>query len=1072
MVSINFTAKRFNSSTDSAILLPTITATDESEFESHVDKQLDIETLLDNEYFRITNSPLANLILESDEDILDAKANSADIATVITTKRILVYNYKLKKRRPYYFECTYMANAFNLLPLCVIIPNSVNELKPDLVVIDPVSGLLKFYETIKMEPSLGGLQNIRTFQIKVNTAEFLTDIKLFQHNDLILTTSQCRVLYVKLKDHLRDSPFSYFEIYNNRPLASFMLSKSYSFREYNNFNHIISLKIYNITPVEKLIAVLESSGRLTLIKHLIGSSTFSLEKKIETKLLLDVGEAEYLDFDLSPKKQLCVILAREGKSSPFFGIAMSLWETLRNDGNAFKIEIPFVSSGKNNNCPKIHFAKADEICVIESDNKVLLFEPQFDALDTAWTQLVTFKEKLEIFSIELLKNSVIVFNTNEGYICLEVKKSGTFNDQNIFMEQHIIQCLKFATASSSVVYNLKNTGVPFDQVVLKSAIRKVSDNLMSDGGLVIGTNANENLKMRQHFYLKLIGFASDNCDIDNDYNLKSELVTNCHLLSLSCGLYALTFEEKYADIAMDCLRSLGWDYDLKSFFVKKPGEILTLLGQFIINAINLCAQNNFLQLADSFSAFLHVSFNDCDLKIKKYINEIGLCKLFMKDCEFIKSVNLLTKKIYEMNKQMASDIFKARSEDILLKLTYYLYHVSSETQSSIRRAKEHYIFDDLNRFVENNKENWISVYSSTNKQSELIPLAILYDDMETLAMLIESRRESCLSLDDSTSNLLTEGNGAEFDYYFDHYGYSFAEALFKHYLATNKINVMLQCFPNRYELLERFLNSDIKFYKFGWIHDVQIAGFDRACSKLLVFMSDETYTQNNILEDMKLHSSIGKLSAVCSRRSSTDSPIERFSSSLQVITIQNELAAMLADINKTVPKNHKILLENLFSPKFDHMFWKIFKKINERTPLSFTEIINFVTMCSFESVSTQAKGLKDFEDFIVSMSTKMFSLLENFQTLDNKEKDKDVMRVLLIRLLTRRLVLRDDCTAVLSKVVNILKHDIVEGYLHDLSSLELQRQDLYSLGISEEDTINDYIKENEMLKNIELFKSL
>ncbi|TID29874.1 hypothetical protein CANINC_001567 [Pichia inconspicua] len=1073
MVSINFSAKRFNANNPSTSAdTDTVAQIDNSEL--RIDEQSNVETLLDDDYLRVTLSTTLRPPLEDGETILDTKANTSKIATIITTKRIFVYNYRSKRSQPYYFECSYTPNKFNLLPLCVIIPNSVYEMKPDLIVLDPVSGLLKFYESVKMEPSLGGLQNIKTFHIKVNNAEFLTDLTLLQHSDLLLSTSQCRVLYIKLRDHLRDSPFNYFEIYNNRSLVSFMLSKSYSIREYHNFNRIVSLKLYDVSPVEKYIVILESSGRLSFIKHLIGSTSFTLERTLETNMLLNVADAEYLDFELSVKKQFAVLLLRSRDSSPCFGLAVSLGKAFENCEKAFKFDFPYVSDSKEHTYPKIFFAKDDEVCILECSKKLLVFEPQFENLSTAWAQIVTLKETLEIFSIEKVDNNTVYLNTNDGYISIEVKKSGTSHNQNIFMEQHIIQYLKYGAESNSITYDLKGTGVMITQTVLKNAIRKVSDNLITNSWLVTGTNASDNLKTRLQYFLKLIKFTSENCDMEDAYNLKSELVTNCQLISLANGLFQMSFEKTYAESIQNSLSILNWEDEPKLFFLHRTKEIVALLEEFINSIVNSCAGIDFLHLAESLSTLFESSYIECDQEIKKYFNQTGLCNVFSKHHEVIKNVNIVTRKVYEIVKEDSSDLNKTGFDNILMKLTCFLYCVTSETVLCLSKAKNSSDFEDLNRFLIINKENWTNMYILSNRQSEMIPLALQYNDMQTLAILMESKRELCSSINDDNLNLLDEGINEEFDYYFDSYGYNFAEALFRHYLVKNKIDVMLSYFPKQSEFLEKFLSSDIRLYRFGWIHDAQMAAFDRVCDKLLKFMSDPAYSLDNSLEDKKLQSSFGKLSAICNKGTSNNSAFEQFSCSLRLVLIQNEIYEVLTILEH----NDNGVLKNTLSPMFDSLFWNIHEKLRGKRPLTLTEIINFVTMCSFEpALSASTDGMEDddkvnsCEEFIVSVSAKIFRLLENFKDLDCKHGD-GTMRELWIKLLIRRLLLRNDKTKILSKVINTLKYDVVEGYLHDLKSLELQQSDLNLLGLSEQNTFSDYIKENETLRETEIFKSM
>lgn len=935
--------------------------------------------LLDSLHYSLSNEFQTLPDLKDGETILSARVATDSIALIITTSRILAYNYKSMKKRPYVFEFDYTPNVYNIAPICSLIPNPLNPSKPDLVILDPISGALDFFESIKLAPSLSVLQNHVTSKISLYNAEFLTDVQLFQDNSLLITTSQKRVIYATFKDQVGVISIKSAPIYNNRPLISFMLSKAYSVKEYSTSSHIVAVKSFDISPISKLLAVLESTGRVTFINHLKGSSTFITKSAFELGILLADTNLKFLDIQFIANKNLGIFLVLDTTTNTLSNVFLDFNDEKNDPKLICKSNIPLVSQENPVFSPKMFLLESDNTLLIQNNNKLVVFALNLEQLSHPWAEVILLNNTLQIYSIVKFETErdVIHLATNKGVLIFTLKSSGKSSDIVAYLKDHLVQYLKFSTSVSPVIFDLKKTLLTITQTDLKLVINEILDDLLIDRSDAIPTTLSieANLLNRVAITKKLVIYVSVNYDIANDEELKIKILNTCEVLSLTAKFYELVIDRDLIDTISEILHNdMKYSLSVNEYFQKNSNEILNLISKYLEIAKNVGNEVQLKNLASLLSTLFIEAFIRLDDNIKQYLNGVGLSTVFINQFHLIHNINHITRMVY--NLKLPHEEMVEKYGEILIGLSCFLYYTTNELIIYMQSHNPNHAFDnqlkEFQQLLNSDKDKWIHSFIVLQKQNDVIPLVNKYNDYDSLSALLESKRATLQSLynnemisDIEFTNESTDIE-LEFDAYFDQYGYTFAQSLFNYYIQSQKIDVLLTCFEKHSEFLDKFLSSDLDHYNFAWIHDIRCQRFDAVSNKMELYLATRDY---NPLKNAKFQSSLAKLSTLCS---STKQPIKenylgKFNSLLSLIALQEyiqaELNAMgffLKSYDVSELTNNEYLKTNDFT-FFTTQVQNIFQKITDGTSLTLTEIIDFISLASFR-INNNAKKIIDLDD--------------------------------------------------------------------------------------------------------------
>ncbi|KAK9371379.1 Non-repetitive/WGA-negative nucleoporin C-terminal-domain-containing protein [Lipomyces kononenkoae] len=169
--------------------------------------------------------------------------------------------------------------------------------------------------------------------------------------------------------------------------------------------------------------------------------------------------------------------------------------------------------------------------------------------------------------------------------------------------------------------------------------------------------------------------------------------------------------------------------------------------------------------------------------------------------------------------------------------------------------------ENLKRAYAEQRPGWLKPLLAFGCGDQAFQLGEQYRDFRTLA---EMCREEKIQLDqysDEPSRVAKENLAIRTKYYFDTYGYEFAQTLYQYYIDAGYTSELFISFPAYSDYLERFL-GDRKYDRVAWIHDVQTGDFVNAGKKLV----NVAEKMEDPLSNKRLQLSIAKLCLISSGR--------------------------------------------------------------------------------------------------------------------------------------------------------------------------------------------------------------
>ena len=1084
------------------------------------------QTVLNNSHYSLSSVKINALPkLIENEKILSLKVATDSIAILISNLRILVFDFQNStinnENNIYAFEYDYKINQYGLLPLCTIIPNPLKPLKPDLIIIDPLSGNLQYFESIKLSPSLSILQNKLIDKIQIYNAEFLTDIKFFDNDSFIILTSQKRIIHISVKDKFGDLSINSNQIYNNRPIISSILSKSYSIREYENSNRIISMKIFNVSPVLKILLVLESNGKITFLNHLKGSSTFTINNSFDLDSIDSNGDQlNFIDCELSLLNNYLDVLIFNIDEKSFKNYRYQL--DINSNNNSIKLlhrnHIPSILDSASNELNTTYFQsklfsidKLDAF-VIKNDNKIILTRKNLEVRN-CWYEVILLNDDLNVFSFvqDNFNESLFYLSCNKGVFTLKINTVGDNLDNVFYLKNHINQFLQFSNSTNALVdYNLKKTDNSFSESEIKIALNDILDDLLENKSKFIITSQifiEKNLQNRFQCIKNLLNYASLNYNISNDNEMSTKLLNACELISLSAKFYELIANNSLENELKSILKEMHYSSSFETFLQDKTKEIVILIANYCSHVLKNGSNEQIIELSSIMRYLLIDAFVKIDDEIKNSIGSDKFSTIFIDHFQFLIDINSVTQNIYSLQDGLSEIEITDKYNEILLGLSCFLYYTTNEIVEFSKINK-----NDSTRSSElllKNKDKWVFIFIILNKQSDIIPLVTKYNDLQSLSSLLESKREMVQNLfeqneftDIEYANYITDVDN-EFDNYMNIYQYEFAESLFKYYIQNDKINIMMTCFDRYSEYLEKFLSTDINYNKFGWIYDIKMKQFSTASTKLANYLNNSV--DENIF-DRNLQASIGKLSNLVAFGNNEN--FKQFNNILTLNSIQSSIFNTLLNLGfSSTNGNEHFLWESDYMVNNNLSYFiedvkRIWNNIIVNKSVSLTDLINFISLSSFEikNVDFTSNSNDDHDDddedkeiknketkqrpnsAIVEFTSKIYieliELINTFESFENGNNDIIISnsndeinykkKRVWMKLLFRRLALRDDLKEVAKKVILYMEEQNTKFNLTG-SELLISNDELLSLNIKDENILKELKKENDLINSSKSF---
>lgn len=895
-------------------------------------------TLLSTPNLSLHKLSKASPKLQHGETLLGYSIAAQGIAILITNLRVLLYDTgNFEDSYPLEFIHDSSTPSSSITSLVTLIPNPSIESKPHLAIVNPITGTLKFIESLNFIPSLTVVQNQSLINLPLHSNEIITSIDYQLHIGLLVSTSQKRVILVSFFDSLGNINISSSQIFNDRSIFNYILSKDLTTQK-----SITSLKLFSQSPVIKKLFILESNNTLFILNHIISSGIFTLANKFDLNNLLELnGWSSIHDIKISNNGHSIVALIKSNIGS-FFIVEINL----SSMSIETSYEIHLFNTFQDGN---FHFINEPNVLLLElidhSNVSKLITVDLLNKINM--DQIICFKHNLKIFSINSqLNDKCFKIGTNYGVLILNYYSIPNQTDIIQSITSRIEQYLLFNYQESPVSYNILDSGIEINQFQIQSAIEEIISNILNNKLLKTNSKSTEipieNLLKRMKLIKNFVVFISHNYNLSQ--NIFEKLLESSSLLSLSYHFLTAVQNKDLVDKAFSLIKN-STSKSIGHHIINNCSSIIDLISEFIDSSLPLGNERQIVEL----SSLLNDTFSDGYFEIEVYVKSIlkvkGLASpIFINHFDLLKKINSITGHLFnvavETDKMDGMNAISDIVSDSIFGLSRMLYY--SINDSITYQLSNSQPTEKFESFLKSNKQNWVQSFCVLNRQDEILQSADEYEDMDSLSILIDSQREEIYEqelyqrnlaeskgdiLFDIPNDLVDKQGKVEllFDHYFTKYGYIFASSLFNYYVSKGNINHLLSNFnEEKYiHFLNQFLNEnyDNGYYKFGWIRDIR-NGFYSTTSQKLIYHVDKF---NDNITNKQLLLSIAKLSAIAAEGSNDSTLvgnqllISNSDSKLKTLAIQMKIQDLFDELSLRKNSNNQSITELI---KLDNKFIK------------------------------------------------------------------------------------------------------------------------------------------------------
>ncbi|KAH3682210.1 hypothetical protein WICPIJ_006831 [Wickerhamomyces pijperi] len=919
-------------------------------------------------------------------------------------------------------------------PLVNLIPNislhSPNQQDIGILITNTHGGLLTYYSSINHVQSSGLLKSHSplTYEVRLYDGEHITISERIGKLSgiLVLCTSFGRLLLVSLN-------------YNDEGIKVREMEgkKTGFFSKYLHPSHeFVSVKSIDSAAVsynEALICTVTRGGKF---------STYSLSNDgqfIKREELAEFGEVlashveglyvdvrktlQVLDITALPDSDNLLLLAAFQDTSSvnaddwcyvLFTLKRN-YQELMIDG-AYRMNTYNLSPVALPNSVRLYVPAPGFTAFVVFDSNVVLVELQDPSAASStvsmrntkkkWEDIISFQDSLTILASDVDctgsesepdKNpTVTLVLDGVGIVQVERLPQQADNQKSSsagVIKSHIEQAVFFSSAVTDSSSNPIEFSFPSTFSTDKATMEEIQSELLVVASEILSSRSaylpptlndlSQHLQLRKEKMEKLLKYASHNFREILSEDVRFGLIALYEKICSACEIYQVLAQadQETSKFYQDAVTELGYDAD--GLFLNG----LEYLPRFLLIFVSKLSSYSSLAVKVIISAYSPILSVSTQLRSEYFeLDETHVPKTkpwYLADGLY-EVIDESYQSYYNSMKQMtANQEFKQNIIELTNVLFYLLqqriiwshHQIESSSEYNLGKLEESLVKDES--YYASKSTIWVQSLYSLGYHEEAIAIAENYKDMKSLVLI----------LDDAQG----ESSDGRLDHYFLEFGYTFAEALYSHYISTNQLSKLFQIIsvtPSSSTLggsyLDRFMAENHDQYNhIAWIKEL-MQGEEIEAAKSLIESAtasegDETGMVVFGSEKREVLLSIAKLAAFAQLEegevnTNNSEPLSLLSSiqeNLDVVEVQSLLMAQLqpylttADLS-TVDAD-SLTSDMLAACYQDQSKFYTLKRAFTRSlgrllhgdSLSLNEIIELLTMFKIDSVaeSTQLNHL-------------------------------------------------------------------------------------------------------------------
>ncbi|CAK9435793.1 uncharacterized protein LODBEIA_P04760 [Lodderomyces beijingensis] len=858
------------------------------------------EELTKNKYYCVSKLPGVPNIFKSQLFANAYSDSESNFSLVINDESIYVWSYKSADVSPFSIHFPIDKSKFQLPMAILTRPSSGAGQDPGLVILDSVTGLIKFYESVQHAPTLG-LINDKSWesQISLHEGEYITLAENLEPAGVAVATSMQRCILISLRDFKSKPHLSTLEILkpNGGIFARFFKPSE---------SEIVAIRSGEVTEhgTVQQILILDSVGTLHSICY----------------ILLSASTAPYVDKRNSFKQNLYIDNAYPGSSNAarfldiwpleqknyFLTLCESDGKLLLATLGADKSGVLFFGSHQLKSVkqlpknPKLFLPKPGKTAFVIVDTSIIMTDintsyieskSTFAYYSARWEDIIRLKPSTTIIGYGYenqspISNPAIILLTKEFGV-LRVERfqqevsSEEINDPVVVVKSHIEQAIFYSNADE---INFDLTPQRFDdRSTIQEAVEQIMKQVLSSTSPYLPStlpSIADLTELKVGIFKAFINYCQRNFP---DLNVVAPIVEN--LEKTNCALNLLKYINAHPLYKSEFEKLQP---NIREFFahdIENIGEVLTAYLKALAKESKPVAPLIVTTLYDGV-----------------YLNSIEYPSNSFSSLSWIYDTSI----IEDVENYFTRDFVEGNCKDKreAHRIVQVLYYFGSKRLQYLKdQGSDDEEAHEYESSLKAGNYQRISVLIELNLDDEAIEIAERFQDYSALARILdtESDRVPIESLN--------------YVQYFNEFGYPFAAAVYEHYLKDDKIQNLLLNFTNfKPYLLRYFDENPQQTAEVSWIRYLLDSNYTKAADALGTAVSSDVLNIDNQLTQL----SVMKLSGVAGgSNNNNNKSIKSIDDELLKIRYQILVRDVVARDGRIEAVKESSFIDNCINPKIN-----------------------------------------------------------------------------------------------------------------------------------------------------------
>lgn len=832
-----------------------------------------------------------NLLKSSLESVTGCINENTSHALLISDQTVSVWKYNSSDAIPSTIKLPVDPSNNGFPPIAHLVSPSAGSTDPGVVIINSHTGHTRFYENIESASSVGLLQRHKGIDtiIRLGNREVVTLSEAIEPAGILLTTSTGRVILLSLRDSAGNPHLSATEIVHRQ--SSFFSTSLTSSRQ------IVAIKAGAVVGQgERIVATITRGGDFQIRSCARdGQSRVILQESLFNALLEHIAlDEKYHGIDVAKKLEIVDLAFLNNFGSQDVFLLLTSMEIDANETSyvnfivrrdeerlllfsAYRLRTYTTGYHK---IPHLYVPSPGSTAFVIYEDAIVLTQLPTE-LDheknnrlRKWEDIITFRAGLQIIGSGVENYKVAsgeVLQLPSAYVILpqvgvlrverlQQDDSSLYeNTSSGVLKSHIEQAVFYGDNDLGPLEFDLPESINIDTEELNTDLLEVANEIMSSKTSYLPpklSSIEAHLQLRQSKLERLLQYTASNVGDVIDADVKLSLVTIFEKVVAALQLYKVLEKQTLDSSVKSKIESVLQKFSTADGDFFQSG--LVNMNQFVLDLLRVLGTvhgGETLAVEVVIRAFAAVL--EAEKTYRFGIFQLDGSAIATEEPWF--TANEIYFTIDELFGKYATlkrpELPNDGASQACVELTEILFYDMQQKIDWLRAQtpKTRSDQDALERdtaFYKTRSGIWTKTLVLFGAKVEALAIAETYQDLQSLVEISDEEREVVKGVELDNVNM-------RFDYYFNKFGYDFAQTLYNYYVYTGKYQALILGFPQYSQYLKRFF-AENDHGAISWTKDILDGEYAKAASVLL------SVSQKNDKQQSRRHVqlNIAKLSAL------------------------------------------------------------------------------------------------------------------------------------------------------------------------------------------------------------------